>query len=57
MFGLFKKKSELEKLSDAYAKAMSEAQRLSTTNHKAGDEMYAKAEEINKKIEAIQNAQ
>lgn len=57
MFGLFKKKSELEKLSDAYAKAMSEAQRLSTTNRKAGDEMYAKAEEINKKIEAIQNAQ
>ena len=57
MFGLFKKKTELEKLSDAYAKAMAEAQRLSTTNRKAGDEMYAKAEEINKKIDAIQKAQ
>lgn len=57
MFGLFKKKSELEKLSDAYAKAMADAQRLSTTNRKAGDEMYAKAEEINKKIDAIQKGQ
>lgn len=50
MFGLFKKKSEIDKLSDAYAKAMAEAKRLSTTNRKAGDEMYDKAETINKKI-------
>ena len=57
MFGLFKKKSELDKLSDAYAKAMSEAKRLSTSNRKAGDEMYAKAEEIGKQIEALQKAQ
>ena len=56
MFGLFKKKSELEKLSEAYAKAMAEAQRLSTSNRKASDEMYAKAEQINKKIDTIQNA-
>lgn len=57
MFGLFKKKSELDKLGDAYAKAMADAKRLSTTDRKAGDEMYAKAEEIGKKIDAIRNAE
>jgi len=34
MFGLFKKKSEKEKLQEQYTKLLQEAHRLSTTNRK-----------------------
>lgn len=54
MFGLFKKKSEVEKLSDTYGKLMNEARAMSTSNRKASDELYAKAEEINQKIIELQ---
>jgi len=54
MFGLFKKKSEIEKLSSQYAKLMNNARAMSTSNRKASDDLYAKAEEINKRITQIQ---
>ncbi len=53
MFGIFKKKSPLEKLEAEYKKAMKEAFELSKVNRSAGDDKYAEAEEIQKKIEAL----
>lgn len=53
MFGLFKKKSEVEKLQEKYAKLMEEAYRLSTVDRKLSDEKTYEAEQIMKKIEAL----
>lgn len=53
MFGLFKKKTELEKLQEKYQKLMKEAFDLSKTNRSASDTKYAEADEVQKKIEAI----
>ncbi|WP_373018732.1 Lacal_2735 family protein [Muriicola sp.] len=53
MFGLFKKKSPLEKLEAEYKKVMKEAFELSKVNRSAGDDKYAEAEEIQKKIKAL----
>jgi hypothetical protein len=55
MFGLFKKKSEKEKLQSAYAKLLSEAHQLSHTNRKAADSKLAEAEEVLKKVETLKN--
>lgn len=55
MFGLFKKKSELEKLQEQYAKLQKEAFELSTTNRKLADAKTAQAEEVAKKIDALKN--
>ena len=52
MFGLFKKKSKVEKLNEQYQKLMSEAHELSTVNRKLSDEKIAEANEILKQIEA-----
>lgn len=52
MFGIFKKKSNLEKLQKQYQDLMSEAHRLSTTDRKASDEKVAEAEEVAKLIDA-----
>ncbi|MEN1784962.1 MAG: Lacal_2735 family protein [Bacteroidota bacterium] len=54
MFGIFKKKSELEKLQDHYKKLMKEAFDLSKTNRSASDAKYAEADEIQKKIAQLQ---
>jgi hypothetical protein len=53
MFGLFKKKSPLEKLEDQYKSVMKEAFDLSKVNRSAGDTKYAEAEEIQKKIDQL----
>lgn len=53
MFGLFKKKSEVEVLQKKYEKLMGQWHKLSTINRAASDKKYAEAEEILKKIEAI----
>ena len=55
MFGLFKKKSEKEKLKATYTKLLSEAHQLSHTNRKAADAKLSEAEEVLKKIEAIKD--
>ena len=54
MFGLFKKKSPVEKLQDQYKKLMEESYRLSTVDRKASDLKRAEADEVLKEIEAIQ---
>ena len=56
MFGLFKKKSETEKLQLKYKKLLEEAHRLSTTNRSASDEKMFEANEVLKEIEQIKSA-
>jgi hypothetical protein len=53
MFGLFKKKSELDKLQEEYSKHMKDYHSLSTTDRTASDKAYAKAEEIGKKMDQL----
>lgn len=53
MLGLFKKKSEVEKLNKKYDKLMQESYELSTVNRKASDEKYAEANKILERIEKI----
>ncbi|MEM0931008.1 MAG: Lacal_2735 family protein [Bacteroidota bacterium] len=53
MFGLFKKKTEKEKLQEKYAKLMKEAHSLSTTDRKMSDQKTYEAEEVMKQIEKL----
>lgn len=53
MFGLFKKKSEKEKLQEQYQKLMQEAHALSTTNRKLSDQKVFEAEEVMKKLDSL----
>ena len=53
MFGLFKKKSKIDKLDDQYNRLLKEAHQLSTTNRKASDEKMAEANEILLEIEKL----
>jgi len=53
MFGLFKKKTEKEKLQETYAKLMTEAYKVSHTNRTASDKLMAEAEEVAKKIDTL----
>ncbi len=53
MFGIFKKKSEIQILQSKYEKLMKEAFELSRVNRTEGDRKYSEANEIMKKIEAL----
>ncbi len=53
MFGLFKKKTEKEKLQAEYEKLLKEAHNLSTTNRKLSDEKVFEAEEVMKQLEKL----
>ena len=53
MFGLFKKKSKLDKLRDQYAKLQKEAFDLSKTNRQLADKKTAEAEDIAKQIDKL----
>lgn len=53
MFGLFKKKTEREKLLDLYKKLKEEAFILSKTNRTESDRLEQKAYEISKKIDLL----
>lgn len=54
MFGLFKKKSEVEKLQEKYKKLMEDAYKLQSINRTDSDTKYKEADDILKEIEAIQ---
>ncbi len=56
MFGLFKKKTALEKLNEKYAKLLSESHQLSTTNRSASDAKISEADAVLKEIEALEAA-
>ena len=53
MFGLFKKKSEIEKLQDEYKSLLEKSHKISHSNRAAADKLMAEAEEIAKKIDAL----
>ena len=53
MFGIFKKKTEREKLNEQYKKLMAEAHRLSSSNRKASDEKTAEAQAILTKLDQL----
>ncbi|MFK7784574.1 MAG: Lacal_2735 family protein [Crocinitomicaceae bacterium] len=53
MFKLFKKKTELEKLNDQYAKLMKEAHALSTVDRKQSDAKVAESEVIMARINEL----
>lgn len=54
MFGLFKKKSEVDKLNEKYQKLMEESFRLSTSNRTLSDQKANEANEVLKQIDALQ---
>ena len=51
MFGLFKKKSEAEKIQEKYKKLMAEAHKLSTTDRAQSDAKYAETEQLLKQLD------
>jgi len=55
MFGLFKKKSQKEKLESEYEKLLQESYKLSTVNRAASDAKAAEANELLQKIEALES--
>ncbi|MEQ9297115.1 MAG: Lacal_2735 family protein [Cyclobacteriaceae bacterium] len=55
MFGLFKKKSEKEKLEEKYRKLIDESYKLSHTNRTASDQKAAEADAVLKQIEEIKD--
>jgi hypothetical protein len=54
MFGLFKKKTEKEKLQEQYEKLMKESFQLSTVNRSKSDDKAAEADAIMKKMEGME---
>lgn len=55
MFGLFKKKSALEKLETKYKTLMKEWHSLSSINRSESDKKYAEAEDVLKQIDALKS--
>jgi hypothetical protein len=53
MLGLFKKKSEKEKLQAQYRQLLEEAYQLSHKDRKASDQKMVEAEEVMKRIEQL----
>ena len=53
MFGIFKRKSEKQKLIELYNKKKEQAFRLSRTNRKEGDRMEKEANDILNKIDRL----
>ncbi|MFD2529190.1 MULTISPECIES: Lacal_2735 family protein [Polaribacter] len=54
MFGLFKKKSPVEKLQEKYKKLMEEAYKLQSINRTDSDTKYKEADDLLKKITELQ---
>ena len=55
MFGLFKKKSEKEKLEAQYRKLIDESYKLSHTNRSASDQKAAEADKVLKQLESLKD--
>jgi hypothetical protein len=53
MFGLFKKKTEVEKLQEKYKLLLEKAHKISHSNRTESDKLMADAEEVAKKIESL----
>ncbi|MFM6960383.1 MAG: Lacal_2735 family protein [Schleiferiaceae bacterium] len=57
MFSLFRKKSELERLTEQYQSLLEASFKLSTTDRKASDLNRAEAEALVPRIDELRNAQ
>ncbi len=57
MFGLFKKKSQVEKLEIKYRKLLEEAHQLSTTNRSKSDDKMLEANQVLKEIEELKKSE
>jgi hypothetical protein len=57
MFGLFKKKSPLDKLGDEYRNLMEASHRLSHIDRAAADKKVAEAEKVAEKMDALRTAE
>jgi hypothetical protein len=55
MFGLFKRKSELEVLQQKYEKLLAEAYKLSSINRSESDKKVGEADIVLKQIELLQS--
>ena len=55
MFGIFKKKSPIEKLQERYKKLMSEWHQLSSTDRSASDAKYAESQTVLDEIENLRD--
>ncbi len=53
MFGIFKKKTALEKLQFQHKKTLENAYKLSKTDRAASDALYVKAADIEKKMSSL----
>tara|TARA_B100000809_G_scaffold73939_1_gene71709 strand:- start:7067 stop:7231 length:165 start_codon:yes stop_codon:yes gene_type:complete len=53
MFGLFKKKSEKEKLRVLFEKLLEESYKLSTINRKLSDQKSFEADQVMKQLEKL----
>ncbi len=53
MFGLFKKKTEKDKLQKQYKRLLEEAFTLSTTNRKMSDQKIYEAEQVLAQMESL----
>lgn len=53
MFGLFKRKTPIEKLQDQYKKLMAEWHELSSTDKAASDAKYAEAQQVLEEIDKL----
>ena len=53
MFGIFKKKTEKEKLQETYNKLLKEAYEASHSNRTLADKIMTEAEEFGKKIDLL----
>ena len=53
MLGIFRKKTEADKLHKKYERLLKEAYDLSTVNRKESDSKYAEADRILSEIEAL----
>jgi seryl-tRNA synthetase len=53
MFGLFKKKTELEKLQEKYKELLDKSYKVSHSNRTEADKLMAEAEEIAKRIDGL----
>ncbi|WP_445385631.1 Lacal_2735 family protein [Robiginitalea sp. IMCC44478] len=54
MYGIFKKKTPLEKLQQRYEKLLKEAHKLSQVNRSKGDSKYAEAESLLNEIKQLE---
>lgn len=55
MLGIFKKKSEVEKLQNQYKRLMKEGFDLQSINRSASDQKYFEADQVLQNIEALEN--